>query len=110
MIRDIGEHGAQIFEVEDRQPLLIGNAEANIEHALLTAVELNDPRHQYRPHLENGGADGMPLLPEQTPEYDRKLVGLIVDPEALGPGEKCLFGFARLGNAGEIALDVGGED
>ncbi len=52
----------------------------------------------------------MPLLPEQIPEHDRELVGLIVEPEAFGPGDKCLLGFAHLGNAGEIALDVGGED
>src|SRR6266446_10348396 len=52
----------------------------------------------------------MSLFPEQIPEYDRKLVGLIVESEAFGPGDKCLLGFARLGNAGEIALDVGGED
>src|SRR5262245_66474528 len=52
----------------------------------------------------------MALFPEQIPEYDRELVGLIVEPEAFGPGDECLLGFARLGNAGEIALDVSGED
>src|SRR5215467_14849802 len=52
----------------------------------------------------------MALFPEQIPEYDRELVGLIVEPEAFGPGDECLLGFTRLGNAGEVALDVGGED
>src|SRR5262249_32980213 len=110
MVRDVGEHGAQIFEVEDRKPLLIGHAEANIEHAFLNLVEIHEPSKQSRPHRENGGADGMPLSPEQIPEYARELVGLIVDPEAFGPGDESPLGSARLGNAGEIALDVGGED
>src|SRR5262249_37518351 len=52
----------------------------------------------------------MSLFREQIPEYDRELVGFIVETEAFGPGDKCLLGLARLGDAGEIALDVGGED
>src|SRR5262249_24593091 len=110
MVRDVGEHGAQIFEVEDRKPLLIGHAEANIEHAFLNVVETQDPQQHSCPPLENGGGDGMSLSPKQTPEYAREVVGFIVEPEAFGPGDKSPLGFARLGNAGEIALDVGGED
>jgi hypothetical protein len=52
----------------------------------------------------------MPLFPEQVPEHDRELVGLVIETEAFGPRDKCLLGFAHLGHAGEIALDVGGED
>src|SRR5262249_37100069 len=52
----------------------------------------------------------MPLFPEQVPEHDRKLVGLVIETEAFGPRDKCFLGFAHLGHAGEIALDVGGED
>src|SRR5262249_53425397 len=46
MIRDIGKHGAQIFEVEDRKPLLIGHAEANMEHASWNVVEIQAPRQK----------------------------------------------------------------
>src|SRR5258708_29104500 len=52
----------------------------------------------------------MPLFPEQVPEHDRKLVGLVIETEAFGPRDKFLLGFAHLGHAGEIALDVSGED
>src|SRR5262249_60511098 len=52
----------------------------------------------------------MPLLPEQVPKHNRELVRLILETEAFGPGDKCFLGFTRLGNAGEVALDVGGED
>ena len=106
----ITENGAQILEVEDQQPLLVGNAEANIEHALLDIVEIHEPRQQQRPHLGNGGADRVALLPEQIPEHNRKLVGLVVEPETLGAADKRFLGFANFGNAGKISLDVGGED
>ncbi len=49
----------------------------------------------------------MPLFPEQVPEHDRELVGLVIETEAFGPRDKCLFGFAHLGHAGEIALSQG---
>src|SRR5215831_5327817 len=52
----------------------------------------------------------MPLLPEQVPKHNRELVRLILETEAFGPGDKCFLGFTRLGNAGEVALDVRGED
>ncbi len=52
----------------------------------------------------------MALLPEQIPEHDRKLIGLVVEAEALGPADESLLGFAELRNTGEIALDVGGEN
>src|SRR5262249_43108706 len=52
----------------------------------------------------------MSLFREQIPEYDRELVGFIVEPEAFGPADKPPLGSPRLGNAGEIALDVSGED
>src|SRR5262249_827625 len=110
MVRDVGEHGAQIFEVEDRKPLLIGHAEANIEHAFLNVVEIHEPGQQWPPHLENGGGEGLSLFPKKIPEYDGELVGFIVEPGAFGRGDKCLLSSARLGNAREIALDVGGED
>src|SRR5215831_6971636 len=48
----------------------------------------------------------MPLFPEQVPEHDRELVGLVIETEAFSPRDKCLLGFAHLGHAGEIALDV----
>src|SRR5262249_40154512 len=52
----------------------------------------------------------MPLLPEQVPKHDRELVRLIVETEAFGPGDKCVFGLTCLGTAGAVARDAGGED
>ena len=64
MVRDKAENSAQILEIEDHQPLLVGDTEADIDHALLNVVEVHEARQQQRTHLGNGGADRMPLLPE----------------------------------------------
>ena len=46
MIRDVRQHGTEVLEVEDRQTLLIGHAEANVEHAFLNVIEIHEPRQQ----------------------------------------------------------------
>ena len=78
----IAEHGAQILEIEQQQPLLVGDAERDVEHALLDVVEIEQARQQQRPHLGDGGAHRMALLPEQIPEHDRKFVRLVVEAHA----------------------------
>ena len=109
MLGEIAEHGAQVLEIEQQQPLLVGDAEADVEHALLHLVEVHQPREQQRPHLRDGGADRMALLAEQIPEHHRKFVGLVGEAEALGARDKRVLGLARFRDAGEIALDVGGK-
>ena len=109
VLGQVAEHGAQVLEIEQQQPLLVGDAEADVEHALLDVVEVHQPRQQQRPHLRDGGAHRMALLAEQVPEDDRKLVGLVGEAEALGARDEGFLGLARLGHARQIALDVGGE-
>ena len=46
MIRDVRQHGTEVLEVEDRQTLLIGHAETNVEHAFLNVIEIHEPRQQ----------------------------------------------------------------
>ena len=73
---------AQVLEVEQQQPLLVGDAERDVEHAFLHVVEIHQPRQQQRPHLRDRGADRMALLAEQVPEHHRELVGLVVEAHA----------------------------
>ena len=103
------EHRAQVLEVEQQQPLLVGDAEGDVEHAFLHVVEVQQPRQQQRPHLGDGGADRMALLAEQIPEHHRKFVRLVVEAQLLGALDERLLGLADRGDAGEVALDVGGE-
>src|SRR5215218_5041542 len=51
----------------------------------------------------------MALLAEKIPEHDWKAIRLVLDPDLLGTLQKNLLAFARLSDAREVALDVGGE-
>ena len=108
--RQILEQRLQVLQVDQRQLVVVGELESDVEHAFLGVVKVHQPRQEQRPHLRDGGADRMPLLAEQIPEDDR--VGLVVDRVAdlLGPRLDPAFGLALLGDAGEIALHVGAED
>ena len=52
----------------------------------------------------------MALLSEQVPEHDRKFVGRVVDADIFGALDEALPGLAQLGDARQIALDVGGKN
>ncbi len=110
VIGDVGEHRAQILEIEDRKPLLVGDAEADVEHALLHLVEVHQPREQQWPHLGDGGAHRVTLSAEQVPEDHRELIGLVGEAERLGAADESLLGLAALRDPRKIALDVGGKD
>jgi hypothetical protein len=58
------QQGAEILEIEQQQPLFIGDAEGDIEDALLGIVELHHAREHERTHLRNGRTNGMTLLAE----------------------------------------------
>ena len=109
-LADVVGHGAQVLEVEQRHVLVGRHPEHDVEHALLRLVELEQAGEQQRPHVLHGGAHGMALLAEHVPEHGRVGgVGPVVEADLLGAlGEPVLLD-ARLGDAGEVALDVGGE-
>jgi hypothetical protein len=70
------QHRLQVLEVEQRQPLLVGDAEGDVEHALLRLGQLQQARQQQRPHLGHRGAHRVALLAEEVPEHHREaLVG-----------------------------------
>ena len=39
-LADEPEHGAQILEIQQQQPLVVGDAERNVENAFLGVVEI----------------------------------------------------------------------
>ena len=43
MIGEVAEHRAEILEIEDEKPLLIGDAETDVQHTLLDLVEVQQP-------------------------------------------------------------------
>ena len=108
------QHRLQIVEVEEHQPLLVGDVECDRQHAFLDIVEVHQAGEQQRAHFADGGADRMTLLAEQVPELDRKAcIGPAGVADIGGAGGKGFvrFGGRRAGHgeAGEIALHVGDE-
>jgi hypothetical protein len=110
-----GEHRLQVVEVEQEQPLLVGDVEDDGEHAFLDLVQVHQPGQHERAHLGDGGSDGVALLSEQVPELDGIVAigpGGIADLR--GPGGEGVVKLAHRrsghGEAAEIALHVGDED
>ena len=83
-LRDDGiQQRAQILHVDQRQAIVVGDAEGDVEHALLDVVEIEHPRQQQRAHFGDGGAHRMALLAEHVPEHGRELVGLEGEADSL---------------------------
>jgi len=40
IVRDVLQHGAQIFEIEKEQAVFVGDLENDVEHAFLRVVQL----------------------------------------------------------------------
>ncbi len=110
VLGDETEDRAQVLHIEQRQTLLVGDAEGDIEHAFLHLVEIHQPRQQQRTHLGDGGADRMTLLAEQVPENGREFVRFVIEPHAGRALDQPFLGLAHRRDAGEIALDVGREN
>ena len=113
-LADIDQHRLQIVEIEEHQPLLVGDGEDDGQHAFLNLVEAHQPRQQQRPHFAYGGADRVALFPEQVPELDRiALIGPAGIADLRGARGERLMGLggcrARHGEARDVALHVGDE-
>ena len=117
VLRQIIEQLAQILEVDQSVDstlsfscrIVVGELEGDVDDAFLRVVEAEHARDQQRPHLEQGGADRMALLAEQVPEHHREFVGLVFDADVLGALQQEILRLAGRGDAGQVALDVGGE-
>ena len=93
-----------------RCALVRSPAEGDVEHALLRLGQLQQPRQQQRPHLLHGCAHRMAVAAEDVPERDRERGGAVAgEPDVLGALHELRPGLALDRDAGEVALDVGGE-
>lgn len=111
VLADVPQHGLEVFEVEQEEAVVVGDLEDEGEDAGLDVVEVEDAGEDERAHFGDGGADGVALLAEDVPEGDRGGLELKAgELEALEAGVEFWVGRAGLGDAGEVALDVGGED
>ena len=90
---------------------MVGDAEDEVEDAGLDVVEGEDAGEQEGAELGDGGADGVAGFAEDVPEDDGGGgEGEAGELEALEAGVEFVGWGCGLGDAGEVAFDVGGKD
>jgi hypothetical protein len=105
------QHGAQVFEVEQEQALVVCNLEDHVEHASLRVVQVEHAAQQQRPHVGDGGAHGVARLAKHIPQRSGAADGLRGGQAAFLDGGCKLGGnVARLADACQVAFDVGHKD
>ena len=111
VVGDVLEDAAQVVHVEEQQAVVVGDAVGDGEHGLLDLVEAQHAREEERADLGGGGAHRVALLAEDVPEHDWGAVEVPGgEAELLDARVDLLVAAAGLRDAGEVALDVGGED
>ena len=107
VLADRFQHGAQVFEVEQQQPAVVGDLEHDGQHAGLRLVQGQQAGEQLRAHLRHGRAHRMALRPEQIPERHRTGRRNEVDAELLGTLAHLGIVAAGLGETRAVPLHVG---
>ena len=97
------------FISSSSKPCSSATLECDVEHAFLDVVQIHHPGEQQRTHFRDGCTHGMALLPEHVPKHGRKPVGLEGEAHIAGPFDDKILGLADLGDAREVALDIGRE-
>jgi len=108
---DVGQEGAQVFEVEEEEPVVIGRLEGDLEDAGLGFIELEESGEEEGAHFGDGGANGVSFFAEDVPEGDRVGgEGEVLEVEEAGAFLDAWVGQSWAAHAGEVAFDVGEED
>ncbi|MNT29477.1 hypothetical protein D3C72_1652180 [compost metagenome] len=105
------QHCAQILGVEQQQAVGVGNAEHQVEHALLGVVQLQHARQQQRPHMRDRGAHRVALLAEHVPQRGRARAPRRLRQVQVGQALlELVRELAGLRDAGQITFDVRHKD
>lgn len=111
VVTDVLGHGAQIFEVQQQQTLVIGDAENNLQYAALHLIQVQQSRQQQRPEIGDGGANRMAFLAEDIPQHHRIALRMPVgDADFRQPLLQLFAGLASHRHAGQIAFNVSHKD
>src|SRR5205814_312861 len=71
IVADVLEYGAQVFQVEQQQTVVVGDLEYGREHAFLCLVELENAGKQQRSQVGYRRAHRVAELAEDVPEHRR---------------------------------------
>jgi hypothetical protein len=100
------QHGAQVFQVQQQQAVVVGDLEHQVEHARLGLVQVEHAAQQQRAHVGDRGAHRVALLAKHVPQRGRGRRRVRASrPRSFSTGQ--LVGDAAgLADAGQVALDV----
>ena len=103
--------GPEVFEVEEVEPAIVGDAEDDAHDPALDVVEIEEAREKEGPHVGHGRPYRMALLAEDVPEGHGASFKSVIAELQLGDALLDLrVHRARLTDTGQVALDVGHED
>jgi len=110
VVGDEAEQRAQVVEVEQQEPAVVGKLEGDLEHALLRVVDLEHAAQEARAYLADRRADRMTGLAVQIPEHDgARFVGVALDADLGDTLLDPVVARARHRQARDVALHVGHE-
>ena len=114
IVAEADQQLAQVFQVQQQQPVIVGILERDVQHALLHIRQPHQARQEQGPHLGNRRADRMPRLAEHVPEDRRRaLVGQLAHADLLRARHQVRMRLVRLAaghaDAREVAFHIGGE-
>ena len=84
VLADVLQHRAQILEVEQQEPRVVGDLEREVQNAFLRVVQLQQPREQQRAQIRHRRANRVAALAEHVPEHDG--AGFVVKLDAESGG------------------------
>ena len=104
------KHRPEVLDVDEKQAVLIGDPEDDVQHARLRLVQFQHAGQQVRAHVGDGGTHGVALLAVHVEEADRTALELrVLDAEFRQTLLDEAGEFAHLADAGQVALHVGHE-
>ena len=110
VLADEGQHRPQVLEVEQQQAVVVGDLEHDREHAGLHVVEHQHPPQQQRAQVGHGRPQRDAGVAEHVEELHRHAgEGGRTDTDLREALAQLRRVGASLRQAGEVALDVGGE-
>ena len=105
---DISQHGPQVLQVDQQQPLVIRNLKHNVQNSLLHRRQAQNPAEKLRSHVADGGPDGVAALLINIPEGG----GITLVDKAVPQAEfvdalfHALAALARRADARHVALHI----
>ena len=111
VVADVAQHGPQVLQVDELQPLVVGDAEDDVQHPLLDLGEAQNAREELGPHVGDGGPHRVALLLVDVPE-DGGEAGVgkaLPDAELVDALLHALALFSGLADARHVPLHVAEE-